>query len=212
MPRDDKVIINSPETAKALEFVKALYENFIPGTASWNDSSNNKIFVSGDLHLTSNGISVYVTASKENKAVADDMNHAYMPIGPVGRPTELHLAFPILTFNFTKAPNACKAFTAFMLEAANFNPWVESAQGYLSHFLNEYDKNPVWTSDPKRTPYRDVSKRTLTPAGLGTLGEKAASAIADFIVVDMFANYATGREDIKGAIAVAERQAKRIYR
>ncbi|PJI38744.1 ABC transporter substrate-binding protein [Ferrovibrio sp.] len=210
--KNDKVIINSPETAKSLEFVKALYENFIPGTASWNDSSNNKIFVSGDLHLTSNGISVYVTAQKENKAVAEDMNHAYMPIGPVGKPTELHLAFPILTFNFTKAPNACKAFTAFMLEAENFNPWVESAQGYLSHFLNAYDKNPVWTSDPKRTPYRDVSKRTLTPAGLGTLGEKAASAIADFIVVDMFANYATGREDIKGAMAAAERQAKRIYR
>lgn len=210
--KDDKVIINSPETAKALEFVKALYENFIPGTASWNDSSNNKIFVSGDLHLTSNGISVYVAASKENKAVAEDMDHAYMPIGPVGKPTELHLAFPILTFNFTKAPNACKAFTAFMLEAENYNPWVEAAQGYLSHFLNAYDKNPVWTSDPKRTPYRDVSKRTLTPGGLGSLGEKAAAAIADFIVVDMFANYATGREDIKGAIAVAERQAKRIYR
>lgn len=210
--KDDKVIINSPETAKALEFVKALYENFIPGTASWNDSSNNKIFVSGDLHLTSNGISVYVAAQKDNKAVADDMDHAYMPIGPVGKPTELHLAFPILTFNFTKAPNACKAFTAFMLEAENFNPWVEAAQGYLSHFLNAYDKNPIWTSDPKRTPYRDVSKRTLTPGGLGSLGEKAAAAVADFIVVDMFANYATGREDVKGAIAVAERQAKRIYR
>lgn len=210
--KDDKVIIDSPETAKALEFVKALYENFIPGTASWNDSSNNKIFVSGDLHLTSNGISVYVAAQKENKAVADDMNHAYMPIGPVGKPTELHLAFPILTFNFTKAPNACKAFTAFMLEAENYNPWVEAAQGYLSHFLNAYDQNPVWTADPKRTPYRDVSKRTLTPGGLGSLGEKAAAAIADFIVVDMFANYATGRESVKGAIAVAERQAKRIYR
>jgi multiple sugar transport system substrate-binding protein len=210
--KNDKVIINSPETAKALEYVKALYENFIPGTASWNDSSNNKIFVSGDLHLTSNGISIYVTASKENKAVADDMNHAYMPVGPVGRPTELHLAFPILTFQFTKAPQACKALTAFMLEAENFNPWVEAAQGYLSHFLLAYDKNPVWTADPKRTPYRDVSKRTLTPGGLGSLGEKAAAAIADFIVVDMFANYATGREDVKGAIAVAERQARRIYR
>ena len=35
---------------------------------------------------------------------------------------------------------------------------------------------------------------------------------ADYIVVDMFANYATGREDLKGAIAVAERQARRIYR
>ena len=56
------------------------------------------------------------------------------------------------------------------------------------------------------------SKRTLTPGGQGSLGEKAAAAIADFIVVDMFANFATGREDAKGAIAVAERQAKRIYR
>lgn len=210
--KDDKVVINSPETVKALEFVKALYENFIPGTASWNDSSNNKAFVSGDLHLTSNGISVYVAAQKDNKAVAADMNHAYMPIGPVGKPTELHLAFPILTFNFTKAPQACKAFTAFMLEAENFNPWVEAAQGYLSHFLGAYDANPTWAADPKRTPFRDVSKRTLTPAGVGTLGEKAAAAIADFVVVDMFANFATGREDAKGAIAIAERQARRIYR
>jgi multiple sugar transport system substrate-binding protein len=140
------------------------------------------------------------------------MQHAYMPIGPVGRPTELHLAFPILTFQFTKAPQACKALSAFMLEAENFDPWVGAAQGYLSHFLLAYDKNPVWTADPKRTVYRDVAKRTLTPGGLGSLGEKAAAAIADFIVVDMFANYATGREDIKGAIAVAERQARRIYR
>ena len=42
--------------------------------------------------------------------------------------------------------------------------------------------------------------------------EKAATAIADFVVLDMFANYATGREDVKGAIAIADRQLKRIYR
>lgn len=210
--KNNKVIINSPETAKSLEYVKALYETFIPGTASWNDSSNNKAFVSGQLHCTVNGISVYVTASRENKAVADDMNHAYMPIGPAGKPTELHLPFTMLTFTFSKFPQACKALTAFMLEADQFNPWVTSASGYLSHFLNAYDANPVWTADPKRTVYRDVAKRTLTPAGLGTLGESAAAAIADFVVVDMFANYCTGREDVKGAIAFAERQAKRLYR
>ena len=209
---NDKVIINSPETAKAMEYGKALYDTFIPGTVSWNDSSNNKAFLSGDLYCTNNGISIYVTAKKEAPQIAADMNHAYMPVGPVGKPTELHLSFPVLTFNFTKAPNACKAFIAFMLEASNFNPWMEAAQGYLSHFLLEYDKNPVWTADPKTTPYRDVSKRTMTPAGLGTIGEKAAAAVADFNVVDMFANYVTGRQDLKSSIAGAERQAKRIYR
>ena len=59
---------------------------------------------------------------------------------------------------------------------------------------------------------REASKRALPAAGIGTLGEKAAAAIADFVVVDMFANYCTGREDAKGAIAIAERQLKRIYR
>jgi len=210
--KDDKVIINSPETAKALEYVKALYNEFIPGTAAWNDASNNKAFLAGELYLTLNGISIYVAAKREKPDIAADMNHAYLPIGPVGKPTEFHLAFPILTFNFTKFPNACKAFAAFMQEADNFNPWITASGGYLSPFLKDYDSNPIWTSDPKNTPYRDVAKRTLTPAGLGTLGEKAAAAIADFIVVDMFANYATGREDVKGAMALAERAAKRLYR
>jgi multiple sugar transport system substrate-binding protein len=70
----------------------------------------------------------------------------------------------------------------------------------------------VWTADPKRTVFRDVAKRTLTAGGLGSVGEKAASAIADFVLLDMFAAYATGREDAKGAIKIAERQLQRIYR
>ena len=72
---NNKVVINSPETAKSLEYVKGLYDNFIPGTASWNDSSNNKAFLAGQLYLTVNGISIYVTAKKENPQIAEDMNH-----------------------------------------------------------------------------------------------------------------------------------------
>lgn len=210
--KDNKVIINSPETAKSLEYVKELYATFIPGTASWNDSSNNKAFLAGQLHLTVNGISVYVAAKKENPAIAQDMDHAHLPPGANGKSMELHLGFPMLIFNFTKYPQACKAFTAFMLEGEQFNPWIEAAQGYLSHFLLAYDKNPVWTADPKTTPYRDVAKTAVTPAGIGQLNENAAAAVADFIVVDMFANYCTGRDDVKGSIASAERQLKRIYR
>jgi multiple sugar transport system substrate-binding protein len=210
--KDDKVILNSPETAAALEYAKQLYENMIPGTASWNDASNNKAFLAGEIHWTGNGISIYVSAQKDKKELAEDMDHAYWPIGPVGHPTELHLMFPMLAMTYTKYPQACKALMAYMLEADNFNRWLEQSAGYLTHCLNAYDANPVWTSDPKRTLFRDVAKRSLTAGGLGSVGEKAATAIADFVVLDMFANYCTGREDVKGAIAIAERQAKRIYR
>jgi multiple sugar transport system substrate-binding protein len=210
--KDDKVIINSPETVKALEYAKTLYGYMIPGTASWNDASNNKAFLAKEIFWTNNGISIYVAAKNNAKDIAEDMDHAYFPVGPVGKPTELHLMYPILAMKYTKYPQACKSLMAFMLDAKNFNPWIESAKGYLTHCLNEYDSNPIWTADPKNTVFRDVAKRSLTAGGLGSVGEKAATAISDFVVLDMFANYCTGREDAKGAIAGAERQLKRIYR
>ena len=84
--------------------------------------------------------------------------------------------------------------------------------GYLTHPLNAYDANPVWSTDPKLSVARDVGKRTLTAGGLGSVGEKAASALADFVMLDMVASVCTDRATIKEAIAIAERQAKRIYR
>jgi multiple sugar transport system substrate-binding protein len=113
---------------------------------------------------------------------------------------------------YSKYPKACKALMAFLLEAENFNPWLIGAGGYLTHCLNAYDASPVWTSEPKRTPFRDVAKRSRAAAGDGTIGEKAASVIADFVLLDMFASYATGREDAKGAMKLAERQVRRVYR
>ncbi|MHC2620034.1 multiple sugar transport system substrate-binding protein [Bradyrhizobium huanghuaihaiense] len=212
--QNDKIIINSPETAKALEYCKALYESFIPGTASWNDSSNNKAYLAGELYCTANGISIYVAAKTDatKKELTEDTYHALWPVGPVGKPTELQLALPILAFNFTKYPNASKAFVAFMLEKENYEKWLDGAQGYLTQTLNAYESAPIWTADPKNAVFSQASKRTLPAAGIGTVGEKAATAIADFIVVDMFANYCTGAKDAKGAMAEAERQLKRIYR
>ena len=53
---------------------------------------------------------------------------------------------------------------------------------------------------------------TLAAGGQGSVGEKAASALADFVILDMFASVCTDRASIKDAISVAERQARRIYR
>ena len=216
---NNKVIINSPETAKALEYAKALYETFIPGTASWNDSSNNKAFLAGELYVTSNGISIYAAAladaakgDTKMKAIAEDMDHAVYPNGVKGTRPEMLLCFPMMTFQYSKFPNAAKAFTAFLMEAEQHGPWLSAAVGYLTATLFSYETLPFWKEDKKRIPYSVASKASMTAAGRGKMGEAAAAAIADFLIVDMFANYVTGREDVKGAIALAERSAKRLYR
>ncbi len=217
--KNDKVVINSPETVKALDYAKAMSEHFVPGTAAWNDAFNNKAFLAGEISLTNNGVSIYAAAKAgaakgeaKMKEIMDDMDHALWPVGPVGKPTEFHVAYPMMIMRYSKAPNAAKAFMAFALEAANYNKWLEGAVAYITHPLNAYDANPVWTSDKKLTVVRDVAKRTLTAGGLGSVGEKAASALADFLILDMFATVCTGRSTAAEAIAVAERQARRIYR
>jgi multiple sugar transport system substrate-binding protein len=217
--KNDKVVIDSPETVKALEYIKALSDEFVSGTASWNDAFNNKAFLAGEVSLTNNGVSIYAAAKSaadkgdaKMKEIMDDMDHALWPVGPAGRPTEFHIAYPLLAMRYSKFPNACKAFMAFTMEAENYNRWLEGAVAYLTHPLNAYDANPVWTSDRKLTLVRDVAKRTLTAGGLGSVGERAAAALADFVLLDMVASVCTGRSSIKEAIAIADRQARRIYR
>lgn len=217
--KNDKVIINSPETVKALEYCKSLSDTFVAGTASWNDAFNNKAFLESQVSLTNNGVSIYAAAKAgaakgdaKLKEVMDDMNHSLWPIGPVGKPTEFHIAYPLMIMKYSKVPNACKAFMSFMLEAENYDKWLQEAVAYLTHPLNAYDANAVWKTDPKLSMLKDASRRTLTAGGLGSVGEKAAAALADFVMLDMVASVCTGRASIKDAISIAERQAKRIYR
>ncbi len=216
---NDEVAIDSPETREALKYCKALYDTFAPGTAAWNDAFNNKAFLGGQIHLTNNGISIYAAAQRnatqgdaKAKEIAADMDHAFYPVGPVGKPTEFQTAFPVMGMSYTKYPNAVKAFMAYWMEADQYNKWISGAVGYMTHTLNAFDANPVWEEDPKRKVFRDAPKRTLAAGYPGTIGENAAAALADFVVVDMFANYCTGRESIDGAIKIANRQASRIYR
>jgi multiple sugar transport system substrate-binding protein len=212
--KNDKVVISSPETEKALNFAKQLYDTMVPGVLAWNDASNNKAFLANEIHWTNNTISIYVAATKDPnlKAIAEDMDHAYWPIGPVEHPTEFHIAQTLLTMTYAKYPQACKALMAFVMEADQYNKWLYVSQGYLSQTLNAYAANPLWTEDPKRAAFRDSAERSLTVGGLGSVGDKAANAFSDFVLVDMFASFCTGREDAKGAMKIAERQLQRIYR
>ena len=199
--KNEKVILNSPETAQALEYAKQLYETFIPGTASWNDLSNNKAFLAGELYLTANGISIYATAkAPEMTAIAEDMDHALLPVGPVGKPQELQLCFPLLTFNFTKYPQAARR------SRPSCSKPTSTIRGW---------RRPPATSPSRSTPTTATrsgrrTRRTRVPRRRQAHAARqrhrpgqreAAAAISDFILVDMVANYCTGREDVKGAIA-----------
>lgn len=210
---NNQVAINSPETIAALEYARELYPTFVPGTASWTDSHNNKAFLSGEISYTNNGISIYAAANREGMTeIAEDMNHAYYPIGPVGRPTELQIPFPWFAFSYTDYPNACKAFMTFMMEAPQYNAWLQESVGYFTQTLHAYDDHPVWKEDPKRKVFAEATDRAVSVAYAGNLGYAAAGVLADFVVVDMVAQAATGQMSTQEAAAEAEKRANRYYR
>src|SRR3546814_1083638 len=68
-----------------------------------------------------------------------------------------------------------------MWEKEQYAPWQQAALGYISHPLDAYASNPVWTDDPKTTPYRDAVKRMLWNGYSGPLGYASAAAMADYI-------------------------------
>ena len=208
----NRVAINSPETLRAIEYARAVYRTFIPGTLSWNDASNNKAFLAGEIALTGNATSIYGKALVDKMPMAADINHATWPIGPVGAPTELHLIFPLITFKYTKYPNAAKAFLAFMLEKEQYQNLLHNAVGYVSQPLKAYENDPSWFADARITPFREVSARARSGAYAGKLGQAAAAVLADFVVVDMFAEAVTGQLAPKAAMEKAETRAQRAYR
>jgi multiple sugar transport system substrate-binding protein len=212
----DRVAINSQETVAALEYAAELYQTFVPGTASWLDPSNNKAFLAGDVSLTFNGISIYYAAKNSEdpkvRAVAADIQHAPYPVGPAGKPGHGGTLFPAFIFKYTKVPQAAKEYLRFMMEKEQYEPWQAASIGYIAHPLRAYEANPVWKADPQHAFFRDTVKDMRHYGYAGKLGKSSASAIADFIVVDMFAEVCTGAQSAKSAAQRAERRAKRYYK
>jgi multiple sugar transport system substrate-binding protein len=212
----NNVIINSPESVAALEYAKQLYDTFVPGTLSWLDPNNNKAFLDGQIGVTNNGISIYYAAKTSQdpklQEMAKDINHSNYPIGPVGKPTELQLVFPMMIFKYTKYPNAAKEYLRFMMEKEQYVPWQQASIGYVTQPLAAYESNPIWTSDPKHTPYRDLMKNMLPNGYAGEMGYASAAAMADFIVVNMVAEAASGSKSPKEAAERAQKRAERYYK
>lgn len=213
---NNKVVINSKETIKALEYAKELYQTFVPGTLSWLDPNNNKAFLDGQCSVTANGISVYYAAKNSQdakiKELASDIQHANFPIGPAGVPTEFNLFFNQMVMKYTKYPKAAKEFLRFMMEEEQYGPWMQASIGYTCQPLKAYEKNPIWTVDPKHTPYRNAMA-VMRPTGFsGKMGTASAATMADFVMLDMVAEAASGQKTPAEAAARAAQRAQRNYK
>jgi multiple sugar transport system substrate-binding protein len=213
---EGKVTLDSPATARALDYARAMQETMVAGTMAWSGVSNNRAFISGDIGLTQNGVSVYyalktATDAAQN-AIAADTDHAEMPYGAATKAPETALTLCAMVPKYTRVPNAAKEYIRFMMEAEQYDPWLTGCLGYWSQPLKAYAQSAVWASDPKLkvysnamdTPFYEGYRGPITPAA-GAVGE-------NWVVVDMFARVVTGQQKPAESMREAQRAAQRWYK
>jgi multiple sugar transport system substrate-binding protein len=210
----NRVVINSPETRAGLMYARELYQTFVPGTEGWLDINNNRAWLANEVSVTANGVSIYYSTRNEArfKEIADDTRSAIMPTGPVGRPVELHQTTSFIVFRYTRFPNAARAFLQFMYDKPQMDAWITGSSAYCASALKAFDANPVWTADPVHTPYRRAAETLRVNGFAGQLGFASAAVMADYIMVNMVAEAATGQRTPEEAMRRAEQRANRYYR
>jgi multiple sugar transport system substrate-binding protein len=211
-----KVAIDSKETIAALNYVKELYPAMIRGTLGWNDSGNNKAYLAGDIGLTFNGVSIYYVAKtspdKRLNAIAADTNHQLAPFGLAKRQPESATVMNAMLFRHSKYPNAAKEYLRFMMEAPQYGEWLSQCLGYWSEPLKAYSKMAFWTSDPKIAPYADGMDTPYYDGYKGPITPASSAVAANYTIVDMFAEVATGNATPEGAAKRAAEQVERYYK
>lgn len=210
--KDARVTLASPQTEQAIAFARGLYPTLMPGVMGWTDISNNQAFVAGQCSLTNNGISTYTQAKRTAPEIAADMDHAAMPIGPVGFATEQNRVDPMVVFRYSKYPNAAKALIAYLMESPRYKALITNSAGFIAQSLKAFADNPIWRSDPKIAPFGRAPTNTRSVSWPRTPDQASAAVFANFVLVDMFGSAVSGARSPKDAMQQAQQQAERIYR
>jgi multiple sugar transport system substrate-binding protein len=208
------VSINSPQTIRALEYLRELYPTFVPGTLAWGDISNNRAYAANEIALTQNGVSLYFSMVNDPalRPIADDTQMTPMPKGLASSTPNAGLTLNAMVFRHSRFPNAAKALLQFLLEAEQYDPWLQANIGYWSQPLNAYAASATWTRDPKVAVFRDTMNSEFWNGYKGPITEGSVAATADYVMVQMCAAVASGQATPQAAAAEAERRAQRYFR
>ena len=209
---------------EALQVMREIYRTGMTDEVfAWTAASNNNAFVAGRLSVALNAISIVRTAEKSgNQALADDTWLASIPRGPAMRLGNEHVMGVYVIWKFSKNKEAARKYL------------IDQQLNYRSHFVrSEFYNFPPWTGSIRggfETIRRIAATDTHKPKGkytvLTTIAEKYttnpghpghSNAVIDeifntFMIPQMFAQVAQGKEAPADAVKAFDTRARGIYR
>ena len=133
------VVLNSKETVESVKFAVGLWKDACDdGGFAWDDSGNNRAFLSGTISATNNGASIYLEAKKkpdiykteDGKPLKDDVFHTPLPKG-TGRSVQLARAVRRHGHGLWQKPEGREGLPALVPHRENLRAMVGHATGLL---------------------------------------------------------------------------------
>ena len=194
------VVLNSKETVESIKFAVALWkETMDEGGLAWDDTNNNRAFLSQTVSATNNGASIYIEAKKKPETyltekgtpMYQDILHAPIPKGVAGQ-YNLPGIFTDMLMGYSKNQKQSKDFLRWIHSKPIFDQWFTSQQGYTCGATKDWAKHAVWDVDPVLKPFKDLPLFGRVVGYAGPPDRKAAEVVSKYIIVDMYAKAIQG--------------------
>lgn len=212
------VAINSKETIESVKFMSGFWKDaHDEGGLAWDDSSNNRAFLSGTVSATLNGASIYIESMRKpdsyktdkNAPLKTDILHAPLPKGPAGQ-FGFHTYQSHFMPSYSKNQKAAKEFLVWLHTEANYDKWFSSQKGFATGPTASWEKSKMWDEDPVMAPFRVAGQLGKVPGWPGPTSAKAAEVLSKYIVTDMYAKAVQGMP-AEEAVKWCETELKKVY-
>src|SRR5687767_15366935 len=215
-----KVVLDSKETLESVRFMTQFWKDaHDEGGLAWDDSNNNRAFLSGDISASLNGASIYVAAlNGKDKFKTDkgaplhtDIQHAPLPAGPKGQ-HGYHTAFNHMVMKYSKNAKGAVEFLRWAHKKENYEKWFTVQKGFATGPTREWEKHAMWNNDPVMAPFKTApAAQTRLMGFAGQPDKKAAEAWNKYVVTVMYAHAAGGKMKPEEAVKWAAGELGKIY-
>jgi len=214
-----KVVLDSKETLESVRFMTQFWKDaHDEGGLAWDDSNNNRAFLSGDICASLNGASIYVAAlngadkfkTEKGAAMHTDILHAPLPAGPKGQ-YAYHTAFTHMVMKYSKNTKGAKEFLRWAHKKDNYEKWFVVQKGFAVGPTRDWENHPMWKNDPVMLPFKAATRQGRPMGFAGAPDKRAAEAWNKYIIVDMYAQAASGKMKPEEAVKWAAGELRKIY-
>jgi multiple sugar transport system substrate-binding protein len=215
-----KVVLNSKETVESVRFMVQFWKDaHDEGGLAWDDSNNNRAFLSGDISASLNGASIYVAAlngadkfkTEKGAPLHTDILHAPLPAGPKGTHA-YHTAFNHMVMKYSKNAKGATEFLRWAHKEENYQMWFVVQKGFATGPTRVWENNPMWNQDKVMLPFKTAPRAQTRLMGFaGQPDKKAAEAWNKYIVTVMYAQACSGKMKPEEAVKWAAGELGKVY-